>query len=242
MYKNLLNSMSNAFASKTGKRVFIGVIVLAVLGGVGVGGAHYYKSYQRDKIMTARSEMIRAEAKNNNITLLSEAQIRTIVAASMGVPEDKVSFKWVTLVSSRYDSDDCDDFFDDKDDCDDNKDKRKDDRDNHRNRRANEYNDIQSNRPDRNLAQPNMAPQGQPIPAAPGQPTQGQPIPQAQPSAPGQPMPATQAVPQPPAQPPLAHPQHFDAVYKVTASANGVTYRFIIDPVSGTVIRNDIHN
>lgn len=239
MNKNVLESISNTFTPKLRKRLLTGVLVVAVMGGVGVGSAHYYKTQQRDKAMVARAEMIRAEAKNNNIALLDDNQIRSIVANTMGVNEDRVTFKRITLTATNDKKDRKDNHNDDrfKD--------RNEHKDGKQDHKSEPRKEIPSNpfRQDGNTPPHNINAQlpgnNETQPASiPATPAQGAPIPPNQLAPQEQPNPMMQAGNPENMLPPIA--KRINAVYKVAATANGVDYRFVIDPVSGRVINSDV--
>ena len=85
------------------RRALVGVVTVAVLGGVGVGSAHYYEGQQKAKLAAARSEMIRSDAEAHHVTLLDEAAIRSITAKTVNVDEDQLTFERVSLAQFKPD-------------------------------------------------------------------------------------------------------------------------------------------
>lgn len=85
------------------RRVLAGVVTVAVLGGVGVGSAHYYEGQQKAKLAAARSEMIRSDAEAHHVTLLDEAAIRSITAKAVNVDEEQLAFERVSLAQFKPD-------------------------------------------------------------------------------------------------------------------------------------------
>lgn len=89
---------------KTWRRCALaGVVTVAVLGGVGVGSAHYYEGQQKAKLAAARSEMIRSDAEAHHVTLLDEAAIRSITAKAVNVDEEQLAFERVRLAQFKPD-------------------------------------------------------------------------------------------------------------------------------------------
>lgn len=85
------------------RRALAGVVTVAVLGGVGVGSAHYYEGQQKAKLAAARSEMIRSDAEAHHVTLLDEAAIRSITAKAVNVDEEQLAFERVSLAQFKPD-------------------------------------------------------------------------------------------------------------------------------------------
>lgn len=85
------------------RRALAGVVTVAVLGGVGVGSAHYYEGQQKAKLAAARSEMIRSDAEAHHVTLLDEAAIRSITAKAVNVDEEQLAFERVRLAQFKPD-------------------------------------------------------------------------------------------------------------------------------------------
>lgn len=85
------------------RRALAGVVAVAVLGGVGVGSAHYYEGQQKAKLAAARSEMIRSDAEAHHVTLLDEAAIRSITAKAVNVDEEQLAFERVRLAQFKPD-------------------------------------------------------------------------------------------------------------------------------------------
>lgn len=85
------------------RRALAGVVTVAVLGGVGVGSAHYYEGQQKAKLAAARSEMIRSDAEAHHVTLLDETAIRSIMAKAVNVDEEQLAFERVRLAQFKPD-------------------------------------------------------------------------------------------------------------------------------------------
>ncbi|WP_302226019.1 hypothetical protein [Veillonella magna] len=87
------------------RRALAGVVTVAMLGGVGVGSAHYYEGQQKAKLAAARSGMIRSDAAAHHVTLLDEAAIRSITAKAVNVDENQLTFERVNLTKFKTDKD-----------------------------------------------------------------------------------------------------------------------------------------
>lgn len=89
--------VKNFISKKLIRRVVYGIIGLSILGGVSYGGAAYYLNNQHQQSIQARTDMIRAQAEQNNLTLLSEDQIKDITAKNTGVAVSDLQFKSIQL-------------------------------------------------------------------------------------------------------------------------------------------------
>lgn len=80
------------------KKVGIGVLV----GAVAVGGFSFYHHQQRisdfHRVAEAKTQMVAHEAEKNNVTLIDEAQVKTIAADAMGVDEAKITWNEIFLM------------------------------------------------------------------------------------------------------------------------------------------------
>ena len=91
----------NTYNTKTlRKRVLTTAVVLAVVGGIGTGGAEYYDSQQKAALREAQTAMVKSQAEQQHLTLLSDNQVRTIAAKAMNADENSVTFKSVTLANA----------------------------------------------------------------------------------------------------------------------------------------------
>lgn len=92
-------TVTSKFNKKVGKKLLAGVIALAVVGGIGYGGASYYKEMEKAQIREARTQMVMAQAEARNMTLVSNDQVKEAAASAIGQPLDSIQFKQVDLVA-----------------------------------------------------------------------------------------------------------------------------------------------
>ena len=77
-----------------------GGIVLVVLLIIGAGSAFALEKYeqgQETKVRQAETKMIQAQAKSNNITLISETDVKTKVSGQIGVDVSNITFDNIGL-------------------------------------------------------------------------------------------------------------------------------------------------
>lgn len=92
-------TVTSKFNKKVGKKLLAGVIALAVVGGIGYGGASYYKEMEKAQIREARTQMVMAQAEARNMTLVSNDQVKEAAASAIGQPLNSIQFKQVDLVA-----------------------------------------------------------------------------------------------------------------------------------------------
>lgn len=59
----------------------------------------YYTTQEHLRIVAARTEMVKAQAKANNLTIISEDKIKEIVSLNTGVPLKDLKFKEIGLIT-----------------------------------------------------------------------------------------------------------------------------------------------
>lgn len=78
----------------------IGIGLVIVLIGVAIYNVYtYYQAQERLRIVNARTEMVRAQTKNNQLTILSEDKIKEIAAINTGVPLEELRFTKIGLIT-----------------------------------------------------------------------------------------------------------------------------------------------
>lgn len=244
MENKIMETAKGIFSAKNLKRAGI----VAVIGAVLAGGSAYWHYGQeaaaKARVSEARTQMVRTQAEKAGLALLSENEVRTLVADAIGMDETAITYRRIELtdnrakgmkqdgVRHRENHDDWDDDWD-HDDRDHRDQKNKHDR---TDRRGDHLADAHGKQ---------MLPQGaaasQQAPPAPTAPQQ----PPAAP-APDAAMPAPDAAAPAPAAPgtasaaPAPSPALFQPVYRVKCYANNVKYELILDAQSGEVLYREI--
>ncbi|MBS4913073.1 MAG: hypothetical protein KHZ77_02780 [Veillonella sp.] len=59
----------------------------------------YYTTQEHLRVVAARTDMVKAQAKANNLTIISEDKIKEIVALNTGVPLKDLKFKEIGLIT-----------------------------------------------------------------------------------------------------------------------------------------------
>ncbi len=95
--RNFKGKWKNGSYKKILKR---GGIVLVILMIIGVGSAFTLEKYEESqelKVRQAETRMIQAQAKLNNITLISEADVKTKISEQIGVDVSNITFDNISL-------------------------------------------------------------------------------------------------------------------------------------------------
>lgn len=79
------------------KRGGIVVIILLIIGAGSAFAFHKYEEGQETKVSQAEAKMIQAQAKLNNITLISETDVKTKVSEQIGVDASSITFNNISL-------------------------------------------------------------------------------------------------------------------------------------------------
>ena len=217
MENKIMETAKGIFSAKNLKRAGIVAVIGAVLAG---GGAYWHYGQEaaaKARVSEARTQMVRTQAEKEGRALLSENEVRTLVADAIGMDETAITYRRIELtenrakgmkhgdVRHRENHDDWDDDWD-HDDRDHRDQKNKHDR---RERRGDHMADAHGKQ---------MLPQGA---AAPQQ-------------APPAPAPGTASAA------PAPHRTLFQPVYRVKCYANNVKYDLILDAQSGEVLYREI--
>ena len=217
MENKIMETAKGIFSAKNLKRAGIVAVIGAVLAG---GGAYWHYGQEaaaKARVSEARTQMVRTQAEKEGRALLSENEVRTLVADAIGMDETAITYRRIDLtenrakgmkhdgVRHRENHDDWDDDWD-HDDRDHRDQKNKHDR---RERRGDHMADAHGKQ---------MLPQGA---AAPQQ-------------APPAPAPGTASAA------PAPHRTLFQPVYRVKCYANNVKYDLILDAQAGEVLYREI--
>ncbi|MFC2743870.1 MAG: PepSY domain-containing protein [Selenomonas artemidis] len=219
--------------------------VLLVLAAVVTGGASYYMHEQkiahRTAAAAAQTAMMTAQAERENVSLISEAEARSIAATAVGKDESTLTFRRVDLTNAA-DRDEKRNKHDKRDKHD--KDKKHEKGEKHKERRdrgdvtPEDYFKLALAQRDRGIAaQAANAPAPQPA-GAPAAPPQTTPADAAQPPV-GVPAPMHGAAPAPHMAMPDARPA-FLPVYNVTCTDGTVKYKVRIDAATGNVLSSRV--
>lgn len=222
MENKIMETAKGIFSAKNLKRAGIVAVIGAVLAG---GGAYWHYGQEaaaKARVSEARTQMVRTQADKAGLALLSENEVRTLVADAIGVDETAITYRKVELTDNRAKG------------MKHGVDKRKGDhRDgDHRDQKdKHERKDRRGDQPMAARQTPQPAPEGAPAPAAPQQPLAA-PAPDAAMPAPAAPGTASAA--------PAPSPALFQPVYRVKCYANNVKYELILDAQSGDVLYREI--
>ena len=225
MENRIMETAKGIFSAKNLKRVGVVVALGAVLAGGGAYWHHGQEVAAKERVSEARTQMVRTQADKAGIALLSENEVRTLVADAIGMDETAITYRRIDLTENRakgmkHDDDKRKgahrdgDYRDQKD-----KHERKD----HRGDQPKAVHDRQmptSDAPAPQQTSPALAPDAQ-QPAAPA-------LDAASP-APG----TASAAPAP-------NRALFQPVYRVKCYANNVKYELILDAQSGAVLYREI--
>ena len=239
MENKIIETAKGIFSAKNLKRAGIVAVIGAVLAG---GGAYWHYGQEaaaKARVSEARTQMVRTQAEKEGRALLSENEVRTLVADAIGMDETAITYRRIDLTENRAkgmkhgvdkhrgDHDDWDDDWD-HDDRDHRDQKNKHDR---KDRRGDHLADAHGKQM---LPQGALAPQqAPPAPAPDAQQPMAAPSPNAVAPAPA-PAPGTASAA------PAPHRTLFQPVYRVKCYANNVKYEMILDAQSGAVLYREI--
>lgn len=80
-------------------RLLLAGLIIILAGAAGYSIYDYYTTQEHLRVVAARSEMVKAQAKANNLTIISEDKIKEIVALNTGVPLKDLKFKEIGLIT-----------------------------------------------------------------------------------------------------------------------------------------------
>ena len=229
MENKIMETAKGIFSAKNLKRAGIVAVIGAVLAG---GGAYWHYGQEaaaKARVSEARTQMVRTQAEKEGLALLSENEVRTLVADAIGVDETAITYRKVELTDNRAKGMK---HGDDKHKGDHRDGDHRDQKDKHE-RKA-----RRGDQPMDTRQMPQPAPGGAPAFAAPQQPLAA--------PAPDAAMPASDAAMPAPAAPgtasaaPAANRTLFQPVYCVKCYANNVKYELILDAQSGAVLYREI--
>ena len=239
MENRIMETAKGIFSAKNLKRAGVGVALGAVLAGGGAYWHHGQEVAAEERVSEARTQMVRTQADKAGLALLSENEVRTLVADAIGMDETAIIYRRIDLtenrakgmkhdgVRHRENHDDWDDDWD-HDDRDHRDQKNKHDR---RERRGDHMADAHGKQMlPQGAAAPQQAP---PVPAPDAQQPMAVPSPNAAAPAPA-PAPGTVSAA------PAPHRTLFQPVYRVKCYANNVKYELILDAQSGAVLYREI--
>ncbi|BEU86685.1 hypothetical protein TAMA11512_01490 [Selenomonas sp. TAMA-11512] len=236
MKSKVMETAKTIFSAKNLKLAGIVALLGAVLAGGGAYWHHEQKAAAKARISEARAQMIRVQAEKEGIPLLSENEVRTLVADAVGMDETALTYRRIELTENRARGMEHDDEWDDEEWDDDEWHKGEHRGGDHRNKK--DRHERKEHRVD-----------------SPMTPQQGTPAPQqtkAAPPAPPAPAPDARhpmAVPAPEAAPtaavsaaaaPAPNFSLVQPVYRVKCCANTVQYELILDAQSGDVLHCEI--
>lgn len=229
MENKIMETAKGIFSAKNLKRAGIVAVIGAVLAG---GGAYWHYGQEaaaKARVSEARTQMVRTQADKAGLALLSENEVRTLVADAIGVDETAITYRKVELTDNRAKGmkHGVDKRKGDHRDGDHRDQKNKHDR---KDRRGDHLADAHGKQ---------MLPQGAaasqqapPAPAPDAQQPTAAPAPDAAAPTPAAPGTASAA--------PAPSPALFQPVYRVKCYANNVKYELILDAQSGDVLYREI--
>ena len=237
MENKIMETAKGIFSAKNLKRAGIVAVIGAVLAG---GGAYWHYGQEaaaKARVAEARTQMVRTQAEKEGFALLSENEVRTLVADAIGVDETAITYRRIDLTENRAKGmkHGVDKHRGDHDDRDDDRDH--DDRDHRDQKNKHDRKDRRGDRPVDARQTPQPAPEGAPAAAAPQQPVAA-PAPDAAMPAPDAAAPAP--APGTASADPAANRTLFQPVYRVKCYANNVKYELILDAQSGAVLYREI--
>ena len=225
MENKIMETAKGIFSAKNLKRAGVVVALGAVLAGGGAYWHHGQEVAAKERVSEARTQMVRTQADKAGLALLSENEVRTLVADAIGMDETTITYRRIELTENRATEKRHDD------------DKRKTDRrdGDHRDQKdKHERKDHRGDPPkalhDRQMPAPDApAPQQTPPALAPAAQQPAAPALDAAIPAPG----TASAVPAP-------NRALFQPVYRVKCYANNVKYELILDAQSGAVLYREV--
>ena len=103
--------LKNGDYKKISKRVGIVLVILIIVGAGAAFALEKYEETQDAKVKQAESNMIQAQAKLNNITLISENDAKVKVSEQIGIDISQITFDSISLSYLEYREDNHEDFF-----------------------------------------------------------------------------------------------------------------------------------
>ena len=223
MENKIIETAKGIFSAKNLKRAGIVAVIGAVLAG---GGAYWHYGQEaaaKARVSEARTQMVRTQAEKEGLALLSENEVRTLVADAIGVDETAIAYRRIDLTENRAKGmkHGDDKHRGDHDDRDHRDQKDKHERKDHRGDQPKAVHDRQMPASDA------PAPQQMPPALAPDAQQTAVPAPDAAIPAPA---PGTASAA------PAPNRALFQPVYRVKCYANNVKYELILDAQSGAVL------
>ena len=232
MESKIIETAKGIFSTKNLKRAGIAAVIGAVLAGGGVYWHHQQESASKARVVEARTQMVRTQAEKEGLALLSENEVRTLVADAIGMDETAITYRRIELTENRakgmkHDGD-----------------KREGDHRDGDHRDKKDKRDRKDHRGDGRMAQPQPAPTAPAPQAAPAVPPPDAAEPLAAPAAPAAEgaaaAPAPGAASGTAAAAPAPNRVLFQPVYNVKCYANNVKYKLILDAQTGSVLYREI--
>ena len=224
MENKIIETAKGIFSTKNLKRAGIVAVIGAVLAG---GGAYWHYGQEaaaKARVSEARTQMVRTQAEKEGLALLSENEVRTLVADAIGVDETAIAYRRIDLTENRAKGMKHGD------------DKHRGDHDDRDHRDQKDKHERKARRGDQPMDARQMPP---PAPAPDAQQPTAAPAPDAAMPAPDAAMPAP-AAPGTASAAPAPSPALFQPVYRVKCYANNVKYELILDAQSGAVLYREI--
>lgn len=81
------------------RRIILLFVTAFVIDGCVYAIHDYIAQQEANRVNAARTEMIKAQAKANNLTILSEDRIKELTSVNTGVPLNELTFKQLTLIT-----------------------------------------------------------------------------------------------------------------------------------------------
>lgn len=214
---NTLATLKQHILTKRNGKIFLSLCVVCA---IAAGGGHYYLHQQHQQHQAERlaaiSQMIQAQAAEQNVSLISEDQARAAAAKAVGKDEGSLTFKRVALVEPGQ--------------------MRHGDKDKH-----DKHDRGPGDRDDRHDNRPQGGPGHDARPDGAGAPPLPQPNGQNAPAAPNAPSPAAQT--QADAKTSASTPQQpgkaqrpFQPLYAIRATDGQVKYDVLVDAITGKIL------
>lgn len=228
MENKIMETAKGIFSAKNLKRAGVVAVLAALLAGGGAYWHHEQKAAAKARVSEARTQMIRTQAEKDGVALLSEPEVRTLVADAIGVDETAITYRKIELAENHEQGRKHDD---DKHKGDHRDGDRRDpkDRDERKDRRGEPPMDAH----DRQMPPPGVPAPDARQPLAAPVPNAGATV--AAPASDAARLPA--GAPGTAAAPPR---RPFQPVYRVKCHANSVKYELVLDAQSGAVLCREI--
>lgn len=91
--------ISKMFTISRIKKAGIGILICAVIAGIGGVYWHRQKVNEHAKIVQARTRIIEVQATRNNIKLLDNEKINELVAEAIGMDESSIEYRQIELTN-----------------------------------------------------------------------------------------------------------------------------------------------